>query len=660
MLTTKVPGRVRAAIAQHLYYKPERASFHRHRVGAWTLSASANTRTWAIATPYSLTKDAFVAVAGVPTLEAMSHIEGSMPEKMAACVRNAGAQYVFEKVGGTFSLGMLDSECVSAFADFSGYNSCFYLITNDYFAVGNLPELVAAFRPGFPDKHEVDTKTLSWVAATTMVIGDQTPFAGVRRLRTGHRIDAKLGERPFSVNGVRVTPFSPMHFDRLAGLDSFESVEFDRHIEAMRTRVRWCRDQGIRFQSHLTGGRDTRAIAAILAGSGHIGAVTEFVTNRSETNGDVMLARELAPALGIADRHTVRPGSKVVEKLGATQFVDALARSAFVFGAQLTPFDGRSRPSSSGGDFATIMGGGGEIYRQEWGPAGILGGPNAVTNALSLFARYDKLDIMSEACRDFHESVVAQELGYLKDLGAVNLTCAYYLEERLANWGCAHFSNSTATQYPLLLDFDLARSVFGLSDVAEHVHFEILRRCDESLLRIPFLNNRWSPETESRAKLLGFPTEPRRIDVARNFPWQFYSYRRYRNALVDFCIEAGSAMRDWVPVARLEALKRSPVDPFSSASVKMLFGLVGAIFLPNVHIFALETWNVRVRLNFLETRPVRNSGMFVSMVAGLVSLRFVALFYNGSRRNRAVGVAMFEVFTAAADWRVFVLVAHRE
>lgn len=185
---------------------------------------------------------------------------------------------------------------------------------------------------------------------------------------------------------------------------------------------------------------------------------------------------------------------------------------------------------------------------------------------------------MSEACRDFHESVVAQELGYLKDLGAVNLTGAYYLEERLANWGCAHFSNSTATQYPLLLDFDLARSVFGLSDVAEHVHFEILRRCDENLLRIPFLNNRWSPETESRAKLLGFPTEPRRIDVARNFPWQFYSYRRYRNALVDFCIEAGSAMRDWVPVDRLEALKRSPVDPFSSASVKMLFGLVGAIF----------------------------------------------------------------------------------
>ena len=52
--------------------------------------------------------------------------------------------------------------------------------------------------------------------------------------------------------------------------------------------------------------------------------------------------------------------------------------------------------------------------------------------------------------------------------------------------------------------------------------------------------------------------------------------------------------------------------------------------------------------------------MFVSMVAGLVSLRFVALFYNGSRRNRAVGVAMFEVLTAAAESRVFVLVAHRE
>ena len=130
----------------------------------------------------------------------------------------------------------------------------------------------------------------------------------------------------------------------------------------------------------------------------------------------------------------------------------------------------------------------------------------------------------------------------------------------------------------MLLDFELARSVFGLSDVAEHVHFEILRHCDEDLLRIPFLNNRWSADTEARAEALGFSTRPLSVEVERNFPWQFHGYRRYRNALIGFCIENGGVLHELVPVEKLHRLMRSPVEPFSSASVKMLFGLVGAIF----------------------------------------------------------------------------------
>ena len=363
----QVPGRIRAAIAQHLYYKPEHVLFHRHGAGTWALSVSANTGTWGIETPFAMKEDSFVAIAGVPTLEAMPHVEGSIPEKIAACVGQMGSQYVFENVGGTFSVGMLDSKGLSAFADFSGYNSCFYLSTDDYVAVGNLPGLVGAFRPGFPDRHEIDTNTLCWVAATTMVIGDQTAFSGVRRLRTGHRINVALGHQPFAVRDVRVMPFSPMHFDPPDGLQSFESIEFARYVESVGKRLSWCREQGIRFRSHLTGGRDTRAIAAILAKSGHLGGVTEFTTNGSDANGDVLVARRLAPALGIEDRHAIRRGAKMVAKFDASRLVDALARSAFMFAGQLTPFDGRAAPSRKCDNFVTIMGGGGEIYRQEWG-----------------------------------------------------------------------------------------------------------------------------------------------------------------------------------------------------------------------------------------------------------------------------------------------------
>ncbi|MCY4565499.1 MAG: hypothetical protein OXE40_13615 [Gammaproteobacteria bacterium] len=574
----QVPGRVRAAIAQHLYYKPDQVLFHRHDTGAWTLSVSANTRSWGIEAPFALNDDSFVAVAGVPTLEAISDAEASVPEKLAACVRRQGSQYVFANVGGTFSLGMLSPQGVSAFADFSGYSSCFYLDTDDFFAVGNLPGLVGALRPGFPARHEVDTPTLCWIAATTMVMGDRTPFAGVRRLRTGHRIEVTLGREPFAVGSADIAPFSPMHFDRPDKVNSFEAIDYGRCVQTMKKRLGWCRDQGIEFRSHLTGGRDTRAISAILAKSGHLDGVTQFTTNGSDTNGDVLVARELAPALGIADRHAVRHGTKAAAELDAPRFVDALARSAFVFAGQLTPYDGRPEPANMCADYAIIMGGGGEIYRQEWGPPAILEGPGAAVKALNLFARYDRLKILSDECRDFHESVLDGELRYLKDREVVNLTCAFYLEARLANWGCAHFSNSTSTQFPLLLDFELARCVLGLEDVAEHIHFEIMRHCDENLLRIPFLNNRWAAPTEARARELGFPTRPMNVDVERNFPWQFHGYRRYRNELVAFCLDHGDCLRGVVSREKLEALGQLPVEPFSSASVKMLYGLVGAIF----------------------------------------------------------------------------------
>ena len=574
----EVPRRVRAAIAQHVYYKPEQAHLHRHDVVAWTLSLSANTKAWSMAAPFAMGNDDFVAVSGVPTLDAIPGSEETLPERMATCAREYGAQYVFANVGGTFSLGVLSPEGVSAFADFSGYSSCFYLDTADYFAVGNLPGLVGGFRPGFPDRHDVDINTLCWVPATTMVIGDRAPLAGVHRLRTGRRIEVALGRGRGAVGRPKVTLLSPTHFDRLATVDSCESIDYQMHIESMRRRLGWCHARGIRFRSHLTGGRDTRTIAAILSKSDALESVTEFRTNGSEANGDVLVARQLAQALGIEDRHTVRQASKQA-KLDATRLVDALARSAFVFGGQLTPFDGRAAPAAVGGKVVTLMGGGGEIYRQEWGPADVLQGTGAATKALNLFARYDRLGIVSDACREYHETVVAQELAYLSDLDVGNLTCAFYLEARLANWGCAHFSNSTSTQFPLLLDLTLARSVFGLRSVAEHVHFELLRHCDDSLLRVPFLNNRWASETEARAKSFGFPVDPIIVEVERSFPWQFDAYRRYRNDLIGFCIKNGDALAGAVSMDKLNALRKRPVEPFSSAHVKMLFGLVGAIFL---------------------------------------------------------------------------------
>lgn len=573
----RVPQRLRAALGRHLYYKPDDVLCQRHASGAWIIGLSVNSRVWGMAVPWTLEGGNFVVVAGTPTLEsAPATGSGSIPSRLKAWLDDAGVQHVFENAGGTYSIGVLDSDGITAFADFSGYNSCCYLTTDDYVAVGNLPGLVGAFRRRFPEFHDADIETLGWVAATTMFIGDRTAFKGVRRLRTGHRLCIRLGERPLNVDEPVVAPFSPRHFSPLED-HSIDAIEFGAAVQTFGDRIRWCGDQGIQFRSHLTGGRDTRAVVAILLRNGLLGAVEEFITSGSDRNGDVIIARRLARSIGVAERHSIVRGTKAVTRMLTRRLVDVLTRCAFVFSGQLTPFDGRLAPSTHSGRDVMLMGGGGEIYRQEWGNAAVLTGRDRVLRALNLFCRYDRLDLVDDAYRAYCEGVVAEELDYLADTGVVNLTGAFYLEERLANWGCAHFSNSTSAQFPMLLDFALARSVFALRDVGEDVHFEIMRHCDEGLLDVPFLNHRWAARTEERARHLGLAKEPLQVEVERNFPWQFDCYRRFRNALIDFCIDCGGALHGVVPVSRLRSLRRRPVEPFSSAHVKMLFGLVAAV-----------------------------------------------------------------------------------
>ena len=89
----------------------------------------------------------------------------------------------------------------------------------------------------------------------------------------------------------------------------------------------------------------------------------------------------------------------------------------------------------------------------------------------------------------------------------------------------------------------------------------------------PFLNTKWAAAAEARAKALGLAPTPLAIPIQRNFPWQFDAYGRFRNALIDFCLECGDALRDWVQ----PAMRSQPVDPFGSAHIKVLFGLCGAI-----------------------------------------------------------------------------------
>ena len=577
----EVPKRIEAGLSQFLYYKPERVLLHRYEPGIWVASTSAGTDIWCMDWPLTMDRTECLALGGVPTLENIESGIGSIPERLLFAIRDRGLEWVQVNVGGSFSIGWLRSTAtggqIEATSDFSGYSSCFFLDDERYFAVGNRASFVAAFRPGFPETNEIDAAAMSWLPGTTMVMGDRTVFAGVTRLRAGMLLGIEISAEGV-VGQAQQQRITPSHLDALAGT-TVDTIDYGAICARVGRRVRWCSSEGIRLWAHLTGGRDTRVVAGILADQDLLGAVSRFTTNGTEKNGDVVVARQLARSMGIESSHVVTAGSKGDEALKAADVHRILLRSPFVYECQLTPFDGRRFAIPRMGREVTLMGGGGEVYRQEWGPARVLRGAHRGDRALGLFSRYDPLGLLSDEAKQEHLTVIERELEFLGSLDVVNLSSAFYMEERLSNWGCGHFSNAPSTQFPILLDRSLTRSVLSMADISEHVHFELLRHCGRGLLEIPFLNNRWAEGTEKRAAELGLPTDPMVVPAEHSFPWQFDCYRRLRDAVIDFCISCGDSIADYVPRTNLEKLRKTPIEPFGSAHIKMLFGLCGAIIL---------------------------------------------------------------------------------
>ena len=206
---------------QFLYYRPDDALLHRFDSGSYVMSVSAGTDVWRMAPPHiPFPADGFLAVSGVPTLEALHATRrGPFQGAYGALLRSHGPDRVYETVGGSFSVGCLDVHedgglAVAALSDFSGLQlSCSTLILPEYFAVGNRASFVGAFRTGYPGRNEIDANVLSWLVGTTMIMGTKTPFSACIALTDGvpHLLLRYVRGRIRS--GVRVVErMSPHHF----------------------------------------------------------------------------------------------------------------------------------------------------------------------------------------------------------------------------------------------------------------------------------------------------------------------------------------------------------------------------------------------------------------------------------------------------------------
>ena len=566
--------RARVLLEQHalsrLSFHPDRVWFQSLKSGALIFTAAANARAFGLESTHDFGNERVLVFSGLPTLEYWQmQPREDFGRQLHRLLVEYGPNKLHEHAGGEWSIARVSEDGGTAFASFSGYDSFYYIDSRDLLAVSNRASLLAPLvqrdgRVGY------NIQAISWLFSTTMIYGRATAFNGVSKVPSGHYLLFTL-DGEYEIKSHNVTYFTPP--------DSPQETEhlIDSAVQRLSSRISWYCDRGIEIVAHLTGGKDSRTLLALLLHSGAVERIRSIDTYGSETHGDVIVARRVAEAIGLENRHVVHDtGSNIGAVLDPISVERRFLYCGPCYEAQLTPYDGSGDPAVQPSPIVTLMGGGGEIYRQKNHVIPLPIDPRAAfVHFKDWQCPFDPLGILDPDVRAWQLDQLRAMVSELAQT-TTNLHPRFYIEQRLSNWGAAHFRNEGLASLAVLIDLPLARAMQSASDMGENIHFELMRRAYPELLRVPFLNHGWEGITAARAERLQAHYPPIQVATERSFPWQYRYYREYRNTLIDIVLRHPSLMSGVVSWDSLLKLRRTEVEPFGSPHVKVLFGLVMA------------------------------------------------------------------------------------
>lgn len=566
----QLTARLERFIEDRLSFEPDELALHRLGRRTVAFSVSVAQGPVGIETPVHIAEEEACLVGGLPTFERFPQFEPSTRMRPAAWTNDLMKEHdpsdLYVSLGGSYSAVRATSEEVIGFASFAGFDSLFYLDNDSYSVLGSRPALVAAFQSGGAYS-SISLLTLSWILSSTMIIGEETPWQEVRRLRTDEVL--RISDEDLTVTPVRVAAYTPPDPGEIPAL-------YDSAVHGLVSRFEWYLKTGLSLSAHLTGGKDSRTILALLFATGSIDRVGSILTVGSEENGDVIVARQIAAAMGLKN-HVVQTGAKrAVQEVDLEKQKRRFRFSPWKYDMYLTPYDGWRVPAGAPPREAIFMGGGGGIIRQKGiAPDGRVDSLEAITDTFTnWYYEHDALELLDPEVSAWQRDVIRNKVKGMVSAGVVNLQQRFYIEQRMANWGNAHFRNNGASSVAPLLDFNLARLMHTRTDMDDEVPYEILTRCAPELRGFPFHNAVWQGQTGERAKRDGTFRPPLEAEVARSFPWQFALYREHRDELLHECLRSISVWEGIVPPANVHRLIARPVEPFNSSHVKRLFGLV--------------------------------------------------------------------------------------
>ncbi|WP_084963154.1 asparagine synthase-related protein [Thermoactinospora rubra] len=206
-----------------------------------------------------------------------------------------------DSVGGCFSAWVAREGELSAATAINRVCPVFYAETPGLHVIGSRALLVHLVARE-DDRIAFDVLALQSMARQGFFLSDETPYLGVTALRPSSRIDIRGGRRTITETPLpeAAPPPASARLKRKA---------IDELAEALLATVEPLRDAGEPVNLALTGGRDTRILAALL----HAARVPfRVTTNGLDTHPDVILAGRIAARLGV--EHTVIPPQQTASK----------------------------------------------------------------------------------------------------------------------------------------------------------------------------------------------------------------------------------------------------------------------------------------------------------------------------------------------------------
>ncbi len=239
--------------------------------------------------------DQVVAMEGLPRF--------ADPERAVVRVGQAGIAPPPGSYAGNFCAVAISDSSLVAWAGTSGEYPVFWWTDGTQVVATTRPALIIGPR----DLNQIDELAAAWMCGRGWFSDSRRLQAGLNQLMPGELLIAERS--PAGAIACRVVqPDLAGVFitDEDAEAPSSIRARIDDVIDGWATTIGELEVPADLWTVHLSGGRDSRCVAALVEASGRLGEVGEFVTNGPPWSEDVLAARQLAAAWEITDRHDVR------------------------------------------------------------------------------------------------------------------------------------------------------------------------------------------------------------------------------------------------------------------------------------------------------------------------------------------------------------------